>query len=162
VLTQVSVESALAQLALSQEVDMNAVDRRSALAVGFTAATLIPLLQSQPAKAAPQYGPNDGKELRPGMRVVDIAEVPSEIAAYKQIKVIDVVFQPRAGDPMEMPMDMDMVCLITAGEFDITKRGKTFHVKEGDVYTCGKGKTDKATNTTDGMGVHRIALLVPA
>jgi quercetin dioxygenase-like cupin family protein len=76
--------------------------------------------------------------------------------------IVDVVFQPGAGDPSEQPMDMDMVCFITAGEFTIRKRGEEFTVKEGDIYTCGKGKTDMATNISDVVGIHRIALLVPA
>ena len=130
------------------------------MALGLTAAAA-PLLLGTPAKAQ-EYGPNDGKELWPGVRLIEIGEVPSEIAAYSKIMLIDVVFQPGAGDPSEQPMDMDMVCHITAGEFRIRKRGEEFTVKEGDVYTCGKGKTDMATNISDVVGIHRIALLVPA
>jgi hypothetical protein len=37
-----------------------------------------------------------------------------------------------------------------------------YPVKEGGVYTCGKGKTDQATNTSNVVGIHRIALLIPA
>lgn len=60
-------------------------------------------------------------------------------------------------------MDVDMMCYILAGEFSIKKTGKEpYTVKEGDFYTCGKGKTDKATNIGKGVGVHRIAMLIPA
>jgi len=95
--------------------------------------------------------------------MVEVGTADSEISAYKSIKIIDVVYQPGAGDPTEAVMDMDMVCHITAGEFTIKKTGKpVYTVKEGDIYTCGKGKTDQATNISKVVGVHRIALLIPA
>ena len=140
---------------------MEDVTRRSTLALGLTAASAPLLAFARPA-AAQEYGPNDGKELWPGVRLVEIGEMPSEIAAYSKVQIIDVVFQPGAGDPSEQPMDMDMICHITAGEFRIRKRGEEFTVKEGDVYTCGMGKTDMATNIGNVVGIHRIALLVPA
>jgi mannose-6-phosphate isomerase-like protein (cupin superfamily) len=59
-------------------------------------------------------------------------------------------------------MDNDMVCYITAGEFKIEKGEMAFNVQEGDVYTCGKGKPDKATNTGSVVEVHRIVILIPA
>jgi hypothetical protein len=37
-----------------------------------------------------------------------------------------------------------------------------YTLKKGDIYACGKGTTDIATNTSKGVGVHRIAMLVPA
>jgi quercetin dioxygenase-like cupin family protein len=56
-----------------------------------------------------------------------------------------------------------MLCYILAGEFSVKKAGKeSYTVKEGDFYTCGKGKTDKATNIGSGVGIHRIAMLMPA
>jgi hypothetical protein len=75
---------------------------------------------------AKEYGPNEGKELWPGVRLVELGKVPSEISAYKMVKVVDIVFQPKAAQPKEDVMDMDMVCYIAAGEFDVTKRGQTF------------------------------------
>jgi hypothetical protein len=60
-------------------------------------------------------------------------------------------------------MDMDMVCHIIAGEFRIQKTGiPAYVVKEGDIYTCGIGKKDQATNIGNVVGIHRIALLIPA
>jgi quercetin dioxygenase-like cupin family protein len=56
-----------------------------------------------------------------------------------------------------------MMCYILAGEFSIKKMGKEpYTVKEGDFYTCGKGRTDHATNIGNGVGIHRIAILIPA
>jgi hypothetical protein len=144
---------------------MEEIDRRSTLSLGLAAAAVPLFAWASPAGAesAPNYGPNDGVELSPGRRMVEIGMADCEIAAYKGIKVIDVIYQPGAGDPKEELMDMDMVCHITAGEFTIKKIGKPlFTVKQGDIYTCGKGRTDQAVNISKVVGVHRIALLMPA
>src|SRR3954454_4546539 len=106
------------------EAAMMDIDRRSVMALGFTATAAIPFFSSPAwAEEPPHYGPNDGKEIGPGRRLVEVGTMPSEITAYKEIKIIDVVYQPGADDGQESLMDMDMVCHITAGEFDITKRG---------------------------------------
>jgi len=84
------------------------------------------------------------------------------MAPYKEVQVVDVVFQPGAADPTEGVMDTDMVCYILAGEFRVKHAERVFTVKEGDFYTCGKGKTDQAFNTGNVVGIHRIALLIPA
>lgn len=55
-----------------------------------------------------------------------------------------------------------MICHITAGEFTIKKADREFNVKEGEYYTCGKGMTDHATNISNVVGVHRVAILMPA
>jgi hypothetical protein len=146
---------------------MKHLNRRHALISIVAASALLPTggaaAQSSGAAAVPAYGPNDGKELSPGRRLVEIGEAPSEIAAYKSIKIIDVVYQPGAADPTEAMMDMDMVCHILAGEFTIKKMGKDpYTVKAGDIYTCGKGRTDQAKNISNEVGIHRIALLIPA
>ncbi|MER8846803.1 hypothetical protein [Mesorhizobium australicum] len=141
---------------------MSSMNRRSAIALGVTAAAAAPLFaMATPAKAAKQYGPNDGKEIAPGVRVVEVGTGNADIATYKSIAIVDVVFQPGAHAPAMM-MDNDMVCTITAGEFTIKKVDKEFKLKEGDMYTCAKGKTDEATNTSTVVGVHRIAVLLPA
>jgi hypothetical protein len=151
---------------------MEDINRRSALALGLTAAAATPLLAfATPALAAgggvPNYGPTDGKDIGNGRRLVEVGEVESQINAYKIVKIIDVVYQPGAGDPVPAPddkgMDVDMVCHIMAGEFTIQKKGiPAYTVKEGFLYTCGKGKTDQATNISGVVGIHRIALLIPA
>jgi hypothetical protein len=53
--------------------------------------------------------------------------------------------------------------LFALGEFTIQKKGiPAYNVKEGFLYTCGKGKTDQATNISNVVGIHRIALMIPA
>ena len=45
---------------------------------------------------------------------------------------------------------------------DCFKANKEFTVKEGEMYTCTKGKTDGATNISNVVGIHRIGILIPA
>ena len=94
-------------------------------------------------------------------RVVEVGTGNADIPAYKSISIVDVVFQPGAHAPQTV-MDNDMVCTITSGAFTIKKVDKEFKLKTGDMYTCSKGKTDEATNTSKEVGVHRIAILIPA
>jgi quercetin dioxygenase-like cupin family protein len=139
---------------------MEDMNRRSAMAFGLTAAATPLFVLATPA-VAQTYGPNEGKEIAPGVRLVEVGTRESVISAYKSISIADIVFQPGAVFP-ETPMDNDMVCHITAGEFTIKKGDKEFTVKEGDVYTCAKGKPDGATNTSSVVGVHRVIVLIPA
>jgi hypothetical protein len=115
------------------------------------------------AEIVPTYGPNDGKEIAPGVHIVEIGKWDFEKTGIKSILVLDAVFQPGAADK-ESVMDNDMVCFITSGEFTIKKTNpdKEFNVKKGDYYTCSKGKTDHATNISKEVGIHRITVLIPA
>jgi quercetin dioxygenase-like cupin family protein len=144
---------------------MEHMNRRSALALGLAATAATPLAGlATPAAAkyaSKDYGPTEGKEIAPGVRVVEVGKWDSIMTGTKSIVVVDVVFQPGAAD-VESVMDNDMLCQITSGEFKINKKDKEFTVKEGDYYTCAKGQTDHATNTGKGVGVHRVAILIPA
>ena len=139
---------------------MKGMNRRSTMALGLSAAAS-PLFVSSVSAAAKMYGPNDGKEIFPGVRVVDLGTFNSDIPAYKSISMVDIVFQPGAVFP-ETPMKNDMVCQIAAGEFKIKKADMEFTLKEGEMYTCAKGKTEMATNTSAAVGIHRVAILMPA
>jgi quercetin dioxygenase-like cupin family protein len=138
---------------------MEDMNRRSAMALGLTVAAT-PLIALATPAVAKTYGPNDGKELHPGVRMVELGTFNSDIPAYKSISMVDIVFQPGAVAPEEV-MDNDMMCYIAAGEFKIKKVDKEFTIKEGEMYTCAKGKTDMATNTSDVVGIHRIGILMP-
>jgi hypothetical protein len=146
---------------------MEEINRRSALTIGLaTAAATPPFALATPVGAAeivPTYGPNDGKEIAPGVRIVEVGKWDFEKTGIKSILVLDAVFQPGAADK-ESVMDNDMVCFITAGEFTIKKTNpdKEFNVKKDEYYTCGKGKTDHATNISKEVGIHRITVLIPA
>ncbi|TRC99631.1 hypothetical protein FJV76_16995 [Mesorhizobium sp. WSM4303] len=139
---------------------MKTMNRRSAIALGVTAAAVTPLFTLVASAKTKKYGPNEGKEIAPGVRVVEVGTGNSDIPAYKSISIVDVVFQPGAHAPATM-MDNDMVCTITAGAFTIKKADKEFKLEEGGIYTCSKGKIDEATNTSKVVGIHRIAVLIP-
>ena len=145
---------------------MDDFDRRSALSFGLLTALAAPLLTlGSPARAeVPKYGPTDGQDIGNNRRVVMLDKRESQIDAYKEIQVIDIVYQPGAMDPPDSPpMDTDMICFIIQGKFTIKKMGlDPYTVNEGEFYSCGKGKMDNATNIGDGVGIHRIALLIPA
>jgi hypothetical protein len=49
---------------------MKDVDRRSALALGLTAAAAAPLLPFATGAVAKEYGPSEGQEIFPGARLV--------------------------------------------------------------------------------------------
>ncbi len=144
---------------------MEEINRRSAMALGLATAAATPLFAlATPAGATeivPAYGRNDGKEIAPGVRLVEVGTWNSDMTGIKSVLVLDAVFQPGAADK-ESVMDNDMICFITAGEFTIKKADKEFNVKKGEYYTCGKGKTDHATNTSKEVGIHRITILIPA
>lgn len=139
---------------------MEDMNRRSAMALSLMVAAT-PLMTLAAPAVAKTYGPDEGKEIAPGVRLVEVGTRDSVISAYKSISIADIVFQPGAVFP-ESPMDNDMVCHITAGEFQIKKGDMEFAVKEGDMYTCAKGKPDGATNISSVVGVHRVAVLIPA
>lgn len=130
---------------------MEEINRRSALTIGLTTAAATPLFAlATPAGAAeivPTYGPNEGKELAPGVRLVEVGKWDSEMTGIKSVLVLDAVFQPGAADK-ESVMDNDMVCFITSGEFTIKKTNpdKEYH----------------ATNISKEVGIHRITVLIPA
>ena len=143
---------------------MEDLNRRSAMALGLTAAAAVPLVAlARPAGAAeivPAYGPNDGKELSPGVRMVEVGTWDSDMTGIKSVQVLDIIYQPGAAD-VEEAMEADMICFITAGEFNVKKADKEFTVKKGEYYTCGNGKTDHATNISKEVGIHRITVLIP-
>ena len=145
---------------------MEGLSRRSALTVALAAPFAVPLLTiSGPARAeVPKYGPTDGMDIGRGRRMIEVGTQESQIDAYKQLKIIDIYYPAGASDsPDDPPMDVDMMCFIIAGAFTIQKTGlEPYTVNEGGFYSCGKGKKDLATNISGGVGIHRIAMLIPA
>ena len=139
---------------------MIGMNRRSTMALGLSAATA-PLFISAAAAATKEYGPTDGKEVHPGVRMVEVGEGNSDIPAYKSIKIVDFIFQPGSVFPATV-MNNDMVCSISPGELKINKADKEFTLKDGDIYTCAKGKTEMVTNTGAVAVVMRAAILIPA
>ena len=149
---------------------MISVNRRSALSlgsIGLVAATATPFLAlstSARAEGIPDYKGDEGVELSPGVRWVDVGEVESQMPQYKKVMFGDAIYQVGAADPVDQPlMDMDMVCYILRGRFSIQKAGiPAYIVEEGGAYTCGIGKSDQGTNISDVVGIMRVLMLVPA
>src|SRR5262245_8661344 len=145
---------------------MKEFSRRSALTLGAATAAATPLIalarSAAAAEIVPTYGPNDGTELSPGVRLIEVGTFDSDMTVATKIQIFDLVYQPGAAD-IEEAMDNDMVCFITAGEFKVKKSdsGKEFTVKKGEYYTCGKGKKDQATNISKEVGIHRMTFLIP-
>jgi quercetin dioxygenase-like cupin family protein len=137
---------------------MENMDRRLVLGVGLAASTLV----LPTTTAAQTYGPTEGREVGPGVRVVDLGERDSVIPAYKMVKLRDVVIQPGAKTPDNV-MKNDMVCHMTEGELSVVQNNNKFTVKKGDVWTCAKGNTTEGTqNTGTTVAIMRIADLMTA
>lgn len=134
---------------------MEDLTRRSTFALGITAAasTLLPI-----AAVARTYGPEEGKELAPGVRLVGLGKAESTLAGYKTVEMADLVFQP-GKTISEKSMPADMVCYMTEGEVVIKKASKQFTVKEGEIYTCVKGEAEEDINTGSTVAVMRIIIL---
>jgi hypothetical protein len=77
---------------------MEDMSRRSALALGLAATAATPLVGLAAPARAKDYGPTEGTEIAPGVRIVDIGTWASEVTGVKNINVIDVVFQPGSKD----------------------------------------------------------------
>ncbi|MEY9199329.1 quercetin dioxygenase-like cupin family protein [Sinorhizobium fredii] len=140
---------------------MEALNRRSTFALGLTMAAT-PLVAWATPAAAQSYGPDEGKEIGPGVRVIALGERASNISAYATVKLRDVVIQPGAKTPENM-MPNDMVCHMTEGELSIVQNKKMFTVKKGDVWTCAKtDNTEGTQNTSNTVAIMRIIDLMPA
>jgi quercetin dioxygenase-like cupin family protein len=139
------------------------MNRRNALALGATSLAA-PLLVAKPTPvAAKAYGPTDGKEIFPGVRLVELGTRDSHIKGYKKIAMEDVVYQPKGSSPLGDVMADDMVCTVTEGELQVTAGDMEFTAKEGDVWSCGKGSTkEAATNNGTVVAVMRVINLKAA
>jgi hypothetical protein len=72
---------------------MEDIDRRSALAIGLTTAVALPALLTPTPAFAQRYRPDEGKELAPGVRRIDLSKRASEIPAYATVSMRDIVYQ---------------------------------------------------------------------
>ena len=135
---------------------MNEINRRSALALGAIGVTAPLVARTTPA-AAKTYGPTEGTEIFPGVRLVTLGTRDSHIKGYKTIAMEDVVYQPKGASPLGDVMQDDMVCTVTEGELQVTAGDMEFTAKEGDVWSCGKGSTkEAATNNGTVVAVMRV------
>jgi quercetin dioxygenase-like cupin family protein len=134
---------------------MEDMNRRSALSLAVSLGAVPVLALATPAAAA-TYGPDEGKEVAPGVRIVALSERKSIIPAYKMVNLRDVVIQPGAKTPDNV-MKNDMLCHMTEGELSVVQNESKFTVKKGDVWTCAKGITTEGTqNTSNAVAIMRV------
>lgn len=135
------------------------LSRRTALATGLVMGAM-PIMGRSAGAVPRQYGPDEGKEIRPGVRLIELGTRPSNISGFKTVQMIDVVYQPGASEPVGEPMEADMVCQTIVGELEVTAGEQTFNTKEGDVWSCGKGSTrEGAKNNGSEVAVMRVIML---
>ncbi|OBQ81580.1 hypothetical protein [Mesorhizobium sp. WSM3873] len=133
------------------------MNRRNALALAATSMAAPPMAAKFTPVSAKTYGPTEGKEIFPGVRLVERGTRDSHIKGYKKIVMEDVIYQPKGTSPLGDVMTDDMVCTVTEGELEVTAGDMKFTAKEGDVWSCGKGSTkEAATNNGTVVAVMRV------
>lgn len=139
---------------------MEVLDRRSALALGAMPAAALPVLFAPTTVFAQRYRPDEGKEIAPGVRRIDLARRASEIATYATVSMRDIVYQPGAkSDNPAMPNDM--VCHCLEGDLLVGQGpGKQFAAKAGDVWSCMKGMPEANANTGSTVAIMRVIDLI--
>lgn len=129
------------------------LNRRTILGVG--AAATMPLAAASKAVASERYGSDEGEELLPGVRQVDLSERAAVIPGYSTVSMRDIVVEPGAEIPVH-PMENDMVCHMLEGELEVTLNGDEFTVPEDGVYTCAEGTEEGAVNATNRVAIMRV------
>jgi hypothetical protein len=76
---------------------MEHIDRRAALAFGFATAVAFPALLTPTPASAQRYRPDEGREIAPGVRRIDLTKRASEIPAYATVST------SRARSPRTLP-----------------------------------------------------------
>ena len=140
---------------------MEDIDRRSALALGLATAATLPALFTPTPAFAQRYRPDEGREVAPGVRRVDLSKRASEIPAYATVSMRDNVYQP--GAKTDTPaMQNDMVCHCLEVELQVSQGpGKQFVAKTGDVWSCKKGMPEVTTNNGSIIAIMRVIDLIP-
>ena len=135
---------------------MDSVNRRSVLIFGLATAVASPALLLPTAASAQRYRADEGKQIAPGVRRVELSKRASEIHAYKSLLMVDVVFQPKSkfANPA---MANDMVCQCLEGELVIDQGMGQWVAKTGDVWSCRKGMPETTENRSDTVvGIMRV------
>ena len=140
---------------------MEGIERRSVLAFGFATAVTLPALFTPRPAFAQRYRPDEGREIAPGVRRVDLTKRASEIPGYATVSMRDVVYQP--GSKSDNPsMANDMVCHCLEGELQVSQGpGKQFVAKTGDVWSCKKGMPEANVNNGRTVAIMRVIDLNP-
>lgn len=133
---------------------MNKIDRRTAATLGAFA--FVGLTHKA-------YGVSAGKQVAPGVRLVDVSENSTILTTYPKVSIQDMIFEPGSNDGKPMPMPNDMVCHMLDGELTVSHDGKVSVFKKGDVWACAKSVTYEASkNLGTAVATMRIINLLPA
>jgi hypothetical protein len=136
---------------------MDDVNRRSALALGIAASSAV--VMTGHATAQP-FWQVQGREIAPGVRVVQHAKSDSMIPGYKSISMQDLLYQPKATFSIIQPNDR--ICHCPDGELRVKQsNGHQFTAKAGDVWSCNKGLGESVENIGAGVAVLRVIDLLP-
>lgn len=140
---------------------MENIDRRSALTVGLATAATLPALFTPNPASAQRYRPDEGREIAPGVRRIDLTKRASQIPAYATVSMRDIVYQP--GAKSENPsMANDMVCHCLEGELQVNQGpDQQFTAKTGDVWSCKKGMAETNVNKGNVIAIMRVIDLIP-
>ena len=115
---------------------------------------------AESATAQP-YAPDQGTEIAPGVRRVDLGKRMSMIPAYKTVSMRDIVYQPKSKS-MNPGMANDMVCHCLEGELKINQGpGMDFTVKKGDVWSCNKGLPENTENAGNSVAICGSSICCP-
>jgi quercetin dioxygenase-like cupin family protein len=134
----------------------------SARRIGGLAFTKLPQPSALADSAIAQpYAPNQGTEIAPVVRRVDLSKRESMIPTYKTVAMRDVVYQPKSKSA-NRSMANDMVCHCLEGKLRVNQGpGKDFTVKKGDVWSCNKGLPENNENISSGVAIMRVIDLLP-
>jgi hypothetical protein len=130
---------------------MTQVDRRSALAIGWAAASA-----AMVKPAAAQTTDYKDTTVAPGVVNRVYGEGPSIIPGFKTVSLRDIIIQPGSKTPENQVMMNAMICHITEGELRVVQDGKTFTAKKDFVWTCNKDTKEHSANDGRVVATMRI------
>jgi hypothetical protein len=130
-------------------VPLHPLSRRSALILATAAMTVPICVEAQP------YGPNEGEERHPGVRVIRLSENGSKVPVFKTVMLRDVVQQPGSKTSNET-MKNAMICHCLEGELQVTQEDGEFTAKKGTIWTCKVGGTETSENKGNTVAIMRV------
>lgn len=126
----------------------------------FSAMAAALLGGSKPGQAQ-TYGPDEGQEMAPGVRAVELAKADAMVPGFKSVSLVDIVFQPQSNLPVSS-MPNAMVCYMTEGELTLTQDGEEFQAKKDHLWTCAEGTQEGARNDGNAVAIMRVTNLMTA
>lgn len=131
---------------------MDDFNRRAALALGVAASSAVVMTGHA---AAQPYWTVQGREIAPGVRVVQHGKRESMIPGYKSVSMRDLVYQPKAKSSILQANGC--ICHCPEGELRVKQsNGHEFTAKAGDVWACNKGLGEEVENVGAGVAVRRV------